>query len=205
MVPLLTNRMSSREDSLVLPSVLKRAHQIVGSVLRPGDVAVDATAGNGHDTVRLARSVGRDGQVYGFDVQEEALRRTRERLEAEGMAERVTLFQRGHETMRETLPEEVHGQIHAVMFNLGYLPGSDKICITRPETTIPALRATLALLSEGGVVTVVLYSGHEGGQREAEAVRVWMTELDQETFHVLSYRFVNQQNNPPELFVIEKR
>ena len=91
------------------------------------------------------------------------------------------------------------------MFNLGYLPGSSSSLTTAPETTIPALDATVEVLRPGGVVTVVLYTGHEGGEEEAAAVDEWAAELPQTQFQALSYQFVNQQNNPPRLVAVGKR
>jgi len=84
------------------------------------------------------------------------------------------------------------------------LPGGDHAVITRPETTVPALDAAAAMLEEGGLITVVCYAGHAGGVEETRAVSEWTEQLSQERFHALSYRFVNQKNDPPRLFVVEK-
>ncbi|PQJ35855.1 16S rRNA (cytosine(1402)-N(4))-methyltransferase [Salinibacter sp. 10B] len=188
-----------------IQSVLDFAHHVVEETLSAGDVAVDATVGNGHDTLALARAVGVEGEVFGMDVQAEALDQARTRLASEGVEERVTLLQEGHETMEAHVPASVRGRVGAVMFNLGYLPGSTSTLTTTPETTIPALKAASALLRPEGVMTVVLYTGHEGGPAEAAAVDSWATDLPQEKFQALSYRFVNQKNHPPRLVVVEKR
>lgn len=58
-------------------------------VVKPGDLCVDATAGTGQDTVFLARLVGERGQVLAYDIQEEALRQTGDRLKREGLESRV--------------------------------------------------------------------------------------------------------------------
>ena len=187
-----------------MDSVLDRAHTLAVGAVRPGGVAVDATVGNGHDTVVLARAVGEDGRVFGFDVQAEALRATRSRLNGQGLADRVGLFEAGHETMEVHVPPPVHGRVDAVTFNLGYLPGSDSGLTTTPSTTRPALDAAVRLLRPGGVVTVVVYTGHEGGREEAAAVDAWAADLPQARFQALSYRFVNQRNDPPRLVAIEK-
>ena len=42
---------------------------------------VDGTLGNGHDTVFLAKLVGPNGHVYGFDIQEQAIVSTKKRLD----------------------------------------------------------------------------------------------------------------------------
>jgi predicted methyltransferase len=186
-------------------SHLDVAKDHVAEALRPGDRAVDATAGNGHDTAFLAEAVGTAGGVWAFDVQPQALDATRRRLEANGVADRVTLVQRGHERMREALPPEAVEGVRAVMFNLGYLPGSDKTCTTEPETTLPALDAAAALLAEGGVLTVVCYPGHPGGAEETAAVRRWAEQLAPERFGVFGYRFLNQNNDPPRVVIVERR
>jgi predicted methyltransferase len=185
--------------------VLDFAHTLATGALSPGATAVDATVGNGHDTVVLARAVGQEGIVYGFDVQAEAIAETRRRLRDAQLDARVALQRAGHETMERHVPGALHGAVDAIMFNLGYLPGSDASLTTEPGTTLPALRASLRLLRPGGVLTVVLYTGHEGGPREAEAVEDWAEDLPQEDFEVLSYRFVNQRNDPPRLLAVEPR
>jgi predicted O-methyltransferase YrrM len=186
-------------------NVLDFAHEVARRALSPGAWAVDATAGNGHDTCALAEAVGPSGQVWAFDVQAEAIRATRHRLEGRGLAERVTLLQKGHETMQRALPEGAEGRVAAVTFNLGYLPGGpDKTRTTTPATTIPALRAAAALLAEGGILTAVCYPGHPGGAEETQAVRQWADGLQQARFRVLGYRFLNQENDPPRLLVVER-
>ncbi len=186
-------------------SVLDFAHVLATRSLTEGGVAVDATVGNGHDTVVLAREVGSAGRVFGFDVQAEAIERTRSRLASEDIGATVDLVQAGHEEMQRHLPAELRGKVGAVTFNLGYLPGSASTLTTRPDTTIPALNVAVRLLRPGGVVTVVLYTGHEGGSAEAEEVDAWAADLPQKQFNVLSYRFVNQKNDPPRLVAVEKR
>lgn len=188
-----------------LDSILDFAKRTIRDALEPGARAVDATVGNGYDTRFLAEQVGPEGHVYGFDVQAAAIAQTRARLDAAGVLDRVTLVQAGHEAMAAHLPAELEGRVAAVMFNLGYLPGSDKTCITRPDTTVKALKQSVRYLRSGGVVTVVLYTGHAGGPEEAEAVEAWARALDPSTFRVLGYRFINRPNNPPRLLAIEKQ
>jgi 16S rRNA C1402 N4-methylase RsmH len=186
-------------------SVLDYAHELATNALAAGDLAVDATVGNGHDTVVLARAVGGEGGVLGFDVQAEAIERTRNRLEENGLRASVDLIHAGHEHMAKRLPDQVHGAVGAIMFNLGYLPGSVSDRTTTPDTTIQALNAATTVLRPGGVITVVLYTGHEGGPEEARAVDAWAADRPQERFRVLSYQFVNQRNDPPRLVAVEKR
>ena len=185
-------------------SILEFAKRKAGEALEAGGWAVDATAGNGHDTCFLAEAVGSGGRVWAFDVQPAAIQSTRRRLEASGLAGPVTLVEQGHERMRKVLPPGAEGQVQAVMFNLGYLPGSDKTLITRPSTTLQALRAAASLLCAGGILTVTGYAGHPGGTEEVQAVHRWTEALSQEHYRALSYRFINQKNDPPQLVVVER-
>ena len=52
--------------------VTTAAHRIFHRILRPGDSAVDATAGNGHDSLLMAQLVGPEGSVTAVDVQPQA-------------------------------------------------------------------------------------------------------------------------------------
>lgn len=189
---------------MYLFAVLDHAHHLVRGALRPGDVALDATVGNGHDTLVLAEGVGATGRVYGFDVQSAALAQARRRLQEVGLAERVTLFETGHERLRSVLPAEVQGQVRVVMFNLGYLPGSDKHVVTTPERTLPAMEAALDVMSAQGLMTVVLYWRHTGGTEEAEAVLAWAAGLDPSHFTAQHFQTLNRQG-PPTLLVVERR
>lgn len=185
--------------------ILKRAKSLTAERIRPGDAVVDATLGNGHDAVHLARAVGAGGRLFGFDVQAEAVARSRRRLEKQGLADRAELFETGHQDLGDALPEALRGRLAAAMFNLGYLPGSDHAVITEPETTVAALEQAVDWLRTGGIATVVLYRGHEGGEREYQAVRSWAAERPQKRLRVLHYHFLNQQEKPPELIAIGKR
>lgn len=162
------------------------AQERVAQRLSEGDYAVDATVGNGHDTLFLARRVGASGHVWGFDIQAAALDNAREQLAAQGLAQRVTLLHAGHQALAACLPAEARGRLAAVMFNLGYLPGSDKQLTTLPATTLAALDAALHNLRHGGLLSVLAYRGHAGGQTEADAVAAWLAahvsrELELET------------------------
>lgn len=175
------------------------AHLILRQSLKPGDVVVDATVGNGHDTLFLAERVGPQGRVFGFDIQETALAEAARRLEAHPQA---TLIHAGHEKLTEHLPTDEQDQLAAVMFNLGYLPGGNKDIITHTETTLIALKQALTHLRVHGLVTLVLYSGHPGGEQEATALHAYIQNLP-ETYTVSHYARLNTKRPAPELLVIE--
>lgn len=146
------------------------AHTAWAESLFPGDWAVDATCGNGHDTAFLARAVRPDGRVFAFDLQESAVKATTRRLQREGLLDRVTLIKADHARLGEHLPCSAAGRVALVTFNLGYLPFGDHAVTTRPDTTLPALRGALKLLKPGGLLSVIAYRGHEGAMEEADAV-----------------------------------
>ncbi|MBF0275979.1 MAG: methyltransferase domain-containing protein [Nitrospinae bacterium] len=185
--------------------VIPFAHTHIQKILGEGDSAIDATLGNGNDILMLAKCVGKKGTVYGFDVQEQAIENSRKLLEKENLHEQVKLYQTGHENITEIVGDDQKGKIKAITFNLGYLPKSNKEIITRPETTLKALEVSSEYISSGGVIAVVVYTGHTGGQEEGDAVVQWAENLEQNTFSVLSYSFINLSNNPPFLLLIEKK
>ncbi|AZK48239.1 class I SAM-dependent methyltransferase [Paenibacillus lentus] len=189
-------------------SVLSFAHKLIGERLQPGESAIDATAGTGQDTLFLARICGRRGLVYAFDIQPEALALTRQRLdqEQEARLSEVTLLQQSHAEMDDVLPRDLHGKVGAIMFNLGYLPveGADASVITMTDSTLTALEASLRLLRSRGIVTIVLYPGHTGGDTEARAVEEWAAALPSSIGQTIVYRQI-QKPAAPYLIAIEKR
>ncbi len=176
------------------------AHLLMRQSVKPGDWVVDATVGNGHDTLLLAELVGPTGRVFGFDVQEVALTAAVARLD--GLPQ-VKLIHAGHENLTEHLPVDGHERLAAVMFNLGYLPGAPRDIMTRSETTLAATKQALTHLEIHGLVTLVLYPGHSGGEEEAEAVRSYAQQLPQ-AFAVTQYARINSLRPAPELIVIER-
>jgi len=158
--------------------LVDHVHARLAQAVAPGDLAVDATAGNGHDTLCLARRVGETGRVFAIDIQTEALEATRERLSDAGALERIAFARGDHAGVLDAmLQNEASGAAAAVVFNLGYLPGGDPSVATRAENTERALGAASELLRPGGLLAVVAYTGHDEGPEEAEAVREWMERL----------------------------
>ena len=174
---------------------------ILGSKIKEGDVVVDATVGNGHDTLFLAKSVGLSGKVYGFDVQKLAIDKTSDLLDSNGFGSNVTLIHDGHENIDKYIKETVK----AVLFNLGYLPGADKNISTKSSTTITAIEKAMPLLDAGGVILIAIYYGEPTGTDELEALLEFSSKIDQQKYNVFYLNFINQANNPPSLLSIEKR
>ena len=165
-----------------------------------GDTAVDFTMGNGHDTAFLSKTVGESGHVFAFDVQEMALTSAKKTLEAEGCPDNYTLILDSHHHVKKY----VDGPIKAGMFNLGYLPGSDKSITTMRETTMPAIEAALELLDHGGVLLIAVYPGHAEGEAEGKMVLDYLAALDR---HVICCTLIRIINSPtsPFFVVVEKK
>jgi len=174
---------------------LEMAHDFLAQVITQEDIVVDATMGNGHDTLFLAKLAK---QVYAFDIQEQALKQTSQRLQEAGLTN-VELLLQGHETVDQFVTV-----LKAAIFNLGYLPSADKSIITKPQTTIEALEKLCQLLVKGGRIAIMIYYGHEGGDIERDAVLDYVSQLPQQEYTATIYRTLNQINNPPFLIMIEK-
>ena len=177
------------------------AHHLLQRSLQPGDWAVDATVGNGHDTLFLAQLVSTTGRVFGFDVQATALKVAAQRV---ANYPQVTLFHAGHEELATRMPTQATGRVNGIMFNLGYLPGAPKETITHSETTLLALRQAVPLLQIGGLLTLILYPGHVGGDAEAAVVRTFAEALPP-NIAVSQYRRLNSRSPAPELLILERQ
>ena len=176
------------------------AQELIENSLYDGAVAVDATMGNGYDTLWLAQRVG-SGRVYAFDIQPQALARTEERLREAGLLDRAVLIRAGHEDMAEHVPPGVD----AVLFNLGWLPGAPHGVTTRVETTLRAAEAALSLLRPQGILTFCVYPGHEEGARELEALLSWGKALPPAPWDVLLKTYLNQPGHPPAMLAVRRK
>ncbi len=180
--------------------LLQLQKQFILAHLREGDTAVDFTMGNGHDTEFLSKTVGKEGHVYAFDVQQQAVDSTAANLKKAGCPENYTLILDSHHKVKEY----VQGPIRAGMFNLGYLPGSDKSITTMRVTTMPAIEAAIDLLDHGGVLLVAVYPGHAEGDAEGKMVLDYFQTLDR---HVICCTLIRILNSPtsPFFIVVEKK
>ena len=168
--------------------------------IRTGDTAIDATCGNGNDTLLLAEIVGVSGRVWAFDIQSEAIAETARKLSEAGYLDRVKLVQSGHENMAQV----VRGNVNGIIFNLGYLPGGDHTIVTCAGTTVTAMEQSLKLLTGRGVLAITVYPGHTGGEIEQRAVTDWATVCDPKAFHVWRMGQLNVAPGAPHFIMIQK-
>lgn len=190
---------------------------ILSHYVREGDAVIDATMGNGHDTVALARLVGAEGRVFAFDVQEQALanteallRRIDEQEESAGggkLRRRVQLILDSNVNLRRYVEQSADEPraVAAALFNLGYLPGGDKSITTTAEETLHAASEALETVKPDGLVAMVLYSGHEQGAKEKELLLQWAERLPAKEYHVAYVSMWNQKKHPPELLLVTKK
>ena len=191
-------------------NIVSRSQQLLTEVLQPGDLAVDLTAGNGSDTLFLSKAVGPTGLVLAFDIQEQAILKTAERLEQAGVfvdrssskeqISGVTLICASH----EKLPDFLDSPPKGIIANLGYLPGGDETLTTQTNSTVAALQHATDALAAGGRLAVVVYPGHPGGDAEGRAVDALFVSLPLKLWHVLRIEVPNS-SAAPYLLVAEKR
>jgi predicted methyltransferase len=167
-------------------------------VIREGDLVVDATAGNGHDTVFLAECVGESGSVLAFDVQEAAIISAKARVTQAGFAERVGFFHESHERLDHHVAERTAA---VVMFNLGYLPGADHESTTEVATTLAAFEKAACALKPGGILSVICYPGHPAGAAEAEAAEDWLAARTSAGWRVAKYGALGTRRPAPFLLL----
>lgn len=178
------------------PHPTELLHTILRGQISEGDLVIDATAGNGHDTLFLAKEVGETGKVIAFDIQAAAIEATRSRLDDEGIVERVSLLQKSH----IELPNfAASGSVKVIIFNLGYLPGADRSLATQTPETLAAHAFAAELLKPGGILATVCYPGHPEGAEEAESVEAFFHSLP--NHRIARYSLVATRSAAPFLIL----
>lgn len=180
----------------------KTAHDFLKKFITSGDLVIDATCGNGNDTLFLSNIVGAEGKVLAIDIDEKAIENTKELIQQKSNFPNNILYSlNSHDNLSEILEENNLKSPKAILFNLGYLPGSDKAVKTKPETTLKALKAAVNHLDSPGIVTVVFYP-HESGLEEWAECKEYLKHL---TGDLNSYIFKRlNRKNPPFLVIIIK-
>lgn len=176
-------------------------HHFIREQVTGGDLCIDATMGNGNDTVLLSRLAGGSGKVLAFDIQETALVNTKRRLAQAGCPENYELILDSHEHMADYAEE---GTVSCITFNFGYLPGGSHEIATRADSSIRAIESGLRLLKKGGLMTLCIYSGGDSGFEERDAVLQYVRRLDPRKYLVIVSEYANRPNNPPIPVLIVK-
>lgn len=176
-------------------------HHFIREHVKEGDCCIDATAGNGNDTQLLCELVGETGKVIAFDIQEEAVTHTKERLKKAGLLKRAEVLQESHVNMERYVKED---SLSCIVFNFGYLPGGDHCLATKAETSVQAIHQGLRLLKKGGLMSLCVYSGGDSGFEERDAVLGELRKLDARQYLVVLSSYYNRPNHPPIPILIIK-
>lgn len=192
-----------RRDFSLFQSHLDLAHNYWTKLVRPGNWVIDATCGNGHDTLflaQLALSSHSPGLVIAMDKQLPAIENTRQRLSStlpSSLLPQVQLLHQCHSTF-PTLPSQ---SISLIVYNLGYLPKGDKAFTTMTETTGASVRAALDLISPGGAISISCYPGHTEGKVEEDWLLQFGANLDPREWSCCHHRWLNRQSAPSLLLI----
>ncbi|MGD9567847.1 MAG: class I SAM-dependent methyltransferase [Sedimentibacter sp.] len=160
---------------------------------------IDATCGNGFDTLFLCKLAGADGNIKAFDIQQQAIERTTALLKGNLEYINYEIILDSH----EFIPKYLSSYIDAAVFNLGYLPFSDKTVTTKGDTTVNAIQNLIPCLNNNGRIYITTYITHDTGDEINEIYNL-LSGLDKSKYNVLHINLVNKENTPPELFIIEK-
>jgi len=188
-------------DPMFPPRPTALAWEILRPLIRAGDRVIDATAGNGYDTMFLAECVGPNGKVIAFDIQELALISARMRVDEAGLLGRVDFIHGSHVGMAS---HAECGSVAVIMFNLGYLPGNDHAVTTEAADTLEALEVAFGLIRPGGALSVVCYPGHPAGASEAEAVEALFQGKTASGWRVAKYGALGTKRPAPFLLIAGK-
>lgn len=194
-----------KNSDSILRSTVSVGHTLWSNLVHPGDIVVDATCGNGHDTLFLAHLALQDGKgtVIAIDIQPQAIRTTKKLLQEQldtAKQQYIEVHENCHSSITTLLASR---KAALIVYNLGYLPGSDKIIKTMPQTTLAALAASLECLQDEGVVSITCYPGHTEGAEEEKALISFTEKLDQKQWRCLFFRFTNRRE-APSLILIQK-
>ena len=184
-----------------IESVSNFIHIILKNHVKPGDITVDATAGNGNDTLLLAKLTGAKGIVYAFDIQKKALDNTALILKKNNLSEKIKLIHDSH----DNIDKYVSNKISTAVFNLGYLPSADRNIITKPETTINALKKIIEMLSTNGLITIVSYLKHKGGIKEKNCLEDFLKTRKQKDLKILKSVYFADDEFAPIVYLINKK
>ena len=194
-----------RHNFPLFQSHLDLAHHYWSKLIEIGDTVVDATCGNGHDTLKLCQlALSKDkGKVYAFDIQAEAIAAAKEHLAAHlsnEVQKKIEFQLRSHATFPESLNKQ---SVKLFVYNLGYLPGGDKAKTTLQDTTLQSLQHAAQLLAPAGAICVTCYPGHAEGAKEQESVLTFAAALPPNEWSCCHHVWTNR-TLAPSLLLIQK-
>lgn len=194
-----------RKQYSLFQSHLDLAHHYWKHLIHPGDIVIDATCGNGHDTLELCRLTlnSTAGQVYALDIQQDALKTTQKRLTEHLLPDQLARVQIRLGCHSQFPPDIAPQSVRLIVYNLGYLPGGQKKTTTMTETTLQSLKQAQDLILPGGAISVTCYPGHPQGQEEELAIIEYLSSFRPQEWSCCHHRWLNRQQ-APSLLLIQK-
>ncbi len=187
-------------------SHLDLAHQYWETLVKKGDCVIDATCGNGHDSLFLAKLAlcPKSGHLYALDKQKAAIESSKENL-ANHLDPRVYQRIAFAEGCHSTFPNEIQPHsVKLIVYNLGYLPGGDKSKTTKLDSSLVSIRNAQKLIANGGAISITCYPGHPEGKVEEDALLEYSQSLDPKQWSCCHHRWTNRKN-APSLLLIQKQ
>lgn len=185
----------------MLNNVVEIIDFYISHTVKAGDNVIDATCGNGYDTVFLSNMVGENGKVFAFDIQESAIIHTKKIIAEKSQYQNIILIHDSHENVLKYVKDE----ITLCVFNLGYLPGGNKKIITTGQSTVRAVENIFQILKQGGIICICAYLGHQGGVQEYEYVKNYLNGLDCDVYNIVEIKHLIRHDDAPRILMIEKK
>ncbi len=187
-----------------MKQIIPFAHDYLKSSVQQGEIVVDATLGNGHDSLLLSEIVGENGRVIAFDIQEEAIETSKALFKSHGKTN-IHCFLKGHEQAEKALTELNVKEIGGAIFNLGYLPNSNHEITTEGKTTIAAFEQLFKRLKRKRYIVFVVYPGHAEGKREKNELLSYFKQFPSSTADIITYQLVNRSDKAPFVVAVYKK
>lgn len=175
-------------------NALNICHDALKRSVKPASFCIDATAGNGGDTLFLCELVGKEGKVAAFDIQPEAIAATEKRATEAGFGDICTTILDSHANMASYFPQN---SADVIVFNFGWLPGGNHDIFTKKDSSLAAIEQGLGILKPGGLMSLCVYYGRNNGYEERDAILSYLATLDYRKYTVISLSFLNRVNDPP--------
>jgi SAM-dependent methyltransferase len=186
-------------------SHLDLAHDYWRHLVAAGDCVIDATCGNGHDSLLLAQlALTPDaGRLYALDIQPQAIAAAQMLVSGAlppAIVERIAFCLQSH---AEFPADIAPASVKLIVYNLGYLPGGDKAITTSVESTVASILAAQELLLPGGVISITCYPGHAEGAREEDFLISHTRQLPPQLWSCTWQRWINRRH-APSLLLLQK-
>lgn len=166
-------------------------HIILDKYITKDDTLIDMTLGNGNDSLYFIEKVK---HIYGFDIQELAINNSKKLLKE---YTNITYILDNHGNI-----DKYNIKYDYAIYNLGYLPNSDKIIKTNYLDTIKSLDILIKNNIKGILLTI--YVGHEEGLIESNKIINYLKNIT--NYDLLKISLENNfKNKPPYILFLKNK